>query len=65
MIMSIIFGILFILGMVLVFHDNDGEIAAWREGKYGKAILLGFWYVLKIMLFFFFAPIILILWIMR
>ena len=63
--MNIIFAILFVLGMVLVFHDNDGEIAAWRKGEYGKAILLGFWYVLRIMLFFFFAPIILILWIMR
>lgn len=65
MILNIIFGILLILGMVLVLRDNDAEIIAWREGKYGKAILLGFWYVLRIAFFFFFAPIAIMLMMRR
>lgn len=65
MILNIIFATLLILGMVLVLRDNDAEIVAWREGKYGKAILLGFLYMLRIAFFFFFAPIAIMLMIMR
>jgi len=65
MILNIIFGILMVIGMVLVLRDNDAEIVAWRSGQYGKAALLLIWWVVKIIIFFFFAPIILLFWIFR
>lgn len=65
MIWTILFFVAMFIGMLLIFNDKDEEIAAWREGKYGKAILLLLWYMLKIFIFFFFAPILVILVLFR
>lgn len=54
---KIIFGILvFVILMYVACKDNNKDVAAWRRGEYGKAILYYAWYVLKVFIFFFFSP---------
>ena len=65
MLLTIIFVILMIIGMIWVLRDDNAEVVAWKEGKYFKAIMLAIWYVIKVAIFFFFAPIICVLMFLR
>lgn len=62
---TILFIILFVTGMHFVYRDNNDEVVAWRQGKYGKAIWIVVWGLLKVFIFFFFAPILIFFWIFR
>ena len=46
-----------IIGMILILRDNDKEIAAWREGKRFKAVMLYLRYFIRVALFFMVASI--------
>lgn len=46
-----------IIGMILILRDNDKEIAAWREGKRFKVVMLYLLYFIRVALFFMVASI--------
>ena len=46
-----------IIGMILILRDNDKEIAAWREDKRFKAVMLYLLYFIRVALFFMVASI--------
>lgn len=54
MLKILIIAFVIIIGMILILRDNDKEIAAWREGKRFKAVML---YFIRVALFFMVASI--------
>jgi hypothetical protein len=59
MLWSIIGILLFMYLLYLGFKDDNKDVAAWRNGEYGLAILYMIWSLVKIILFMVFAPILL------
>ena len=57
--------VLFVLGVKWAITDSNKDVAAWRQGKKGKAALWFIWDILRVFLFFAFAPVILIILIFR